>query len=59
VLTLGAALMAGLLALAAALRWLSPGTPAPFVDAGKKPLKGSIAEKLFVEINGVRQGALV
>lgn len=58
-LTLGAALMAGLLALAAALRWLSPGTPAPFVDAGKKPLKGSIAEKLFVEINGVRQGLFI
>jgi len=55
VLILCAVLAAGLLALAAALRWVSPGKPAPFLDAGNKPLAGSIAEKLFVEVNGARQ----
>jgi pimeloyl-ACP methyl ester carboxylesterase len=58
-LTLGAALILGLLALVAALRWVSPGVPVPFVDAEGKPLAGSIAEKLYVDINGVRQGLFI
>ncbi len=39
--------------------WSYPGQPAPFVDESGKPLPGSISEKVFVEINGVRQGVFI
>ena len=54
-LTLGAVLLVGLFAVALALRLVSPGVPAPFVDAAGNPIAGSVSEKLFVEINGARQ----
>jgi len=31
----------------------------PFLDKGGKPLAGSISEKVFVEINGVKQGLFI
>jgi len=37
----------------------SPGKPAPFTDANGKPLAGSISEKVFVDVNGVRQGMFI
>lgn len=58
-LTVGAVLVAGLAALAAAVWWVSPGKPAPFVDARGTPLAGSIAEKLYVEINGAKQALFI
>lgn len=54
-LTLGASL---LMLLTLLLAW-SPGKLAPFLDKNGKPLAGSIAEKLFVEINGVKQGMFI
>ncbi|MCE7984523.1 MAG: alpha/beta hydrolase [Caldilinea sp. CFX5] len=54
-LTLGAGL---LLLLALLLAW-SPGKPTPFLDKKGQPLTGSIAEKLFVEINGTKQGMII
>ncbi len=54
-LTAGAILLAVVMVVAAALRWVSPGRPAPFVDAHGKPLAGSVAEKLYVDVNGARQ----
>ena len=41
------------------LFWSYPGKPKPFVDATGAPLAGSIAEKVFVDINGVRQGMII
>lgn len=37
----------------------SPGKAKPFLDESGKTLEGSISEKLFVEINGVRQGMFI
>ncbi len=42
-----------------ALLIVSPGQPKPFLDATGKPLVGSISEKLFLTINGVRQGMFI
>jgi pimeloyl-ACP methyl ester carboxylesterase len=33
--------------------------PKPFLDNGGKPLAGSISEKVFMEINGVKQGLFI
>jgi pimeloyl-ACP methyl ester carboxylesterase len=35
---------------------ISRGRPTPFVDENGQPLPGSICEKSFININGVRQG---
>ena len=51
--------MAGMLLLAGVLLALSPGKPQPFVDETGKPLAGSISEKVFVDINGVKQGMFI
>jgi pimeloyl-ACP methyl ester carboxylesterase len=39
--------------------WSYPGKPGPFVDENGKTLPGSIAEKIFVRINGVDQGMFI
>jgi pimeloyl-ACP methyl ester carboxylesterase len=39
--------------------WRSPGKPKPFLDEYGKPLAGSIAEKVFVDINGMKQGMFI
>ena len=38
---------------------LSPGKPNPFLDENGRPLAGSISEKIFVNINGVKQGMFI
>jgi pimeloyl-ACP methyl ester carboxylesterase len=38
---------------------LSPGNAIPFSDENGKPLKGSISEKIHVNINGVEQGMFI
>ncbi len=38
---------------------MSPGRPEPFRDAARNPLPGSISEKLFVDVNGTRQGMFI
>ena len=42
-----------------ALLAFSPGKPKPFLDENGRILPGSISEKVFVEINGVRQGMFI
>lgn len=37
----------------------SPGKPEPFLDENGKPLAGSISEKVFVNINDVKQGMFI
>ena len=39
-----------------ALAALSPGKPRPFLDDRGRPVPESISEKVFVEVNGARQG---
>jgi hypothetical protein len=41
------------------LFWSYPGKPKPFVDENGGPLRGSISEKVFVNINGVKQGMFI
>lgn len=50
------ALLAVLLVM---LLLISPGKPKPIVDTSGSPVAGSISEKVFVEINGVRQGMFI
>jgi pimeloyl-ACP methyl ester carboxylesterase len=38
---------------------VSRGTPKPFLDDSGRPLPGSIAEKIKVDINGVKQGMFI
>lgn len=56
-------ILAGLLVfvfiLLSALLAYSPGKPEPFLDESGNPLVGSISEKIFVEINGVKQGMFI
>jgi pimeloyl-ACP methyl ester carboxylesterase len=39
--------------------WSYPGRPKPFLDQNGHPLAGSISEKVFVNINGVKQGMFI
>jgi pimeloyl-ACP methyl ester carboxylesterase len=41
------------------LLWSYPGKPKPFVDQSGRPLAGSLSEKIFVDINGVKQGMFI
>lgn len=41
------------------LLFLSPGKPETFKDENGNPLKGSISEKIFVNIGGVKQGMFI
>lgn len=47
------------LSLTGLLVWWSPGTTEPFLDADGNQLPGSVAQKLAVPINGVRQGMVI
>jgi hypothetical protein len=47
------------LALVGTLWLWSSGRPAPVVDAQGRPVPGSISEKVFFDVNGVRQGMFV
>jgi pimeloyl-ACP methyl ester carboxylesterase len=39
--------------------WSYPGKPKPFVDENGHPPAGSLSEKVFVNINGVKQGMFI
>ncbi|MDY0104790.1 MAG: hypothetical protein RBS07_17795, partial [Lentimicrobium sp.] len=39
--------------------FLSPGKPRPFVNKEGRVLAGSISEKIFVTINGAKQGMFI
>lgn len=58
-LAIPAILVAGMLVLAAWLLICSPGKPEPFLDKNGRPLAGSVSEKTFLNINGVRQGMFI
>lgn len=58
-LTMFSILLACMFILAGGLLILSPEKPAPFVDENGNPLAGIIAEKVFVNINGVEQGMFI
>jgi pimeloyl-ACP methyl ester carboxylesterase len=59
-LTILSILLAILLLLFGLLEfWSYPGKPAPFLDESGKPLPHSISEKIFVDINGTRQGMII
>jgi pimeloyl-ACP methyl ester carboxylesterase len=47
------------LTLMGGLKLLGRGRPKPLLDEGGRPLRGSISEKAFADINGVRQGMFV
>ncbi len=38
---------------------LSPGRPRPILDAAGKVVPGSLSQKLFLEVNGTRQGLFI
>lgn len=60
-LLVGAATVIGVAALGVGglLRALSPGEPAAPVDDFGQPIAGSLSERVFVEINGLRQGMFI
>lgn len=47
------------LILTGTILYCSPGKPIPFVDESGNPLPGSISEKIWVPINGVKQGMFI
>jgi pimeloyl-ACP methyl ester carboxylesterase len=58
-LVAASALSASLLAPLGVLMLMSQGKPRPYVDEGGRPLPGSVSEKVFVDVGGVRQGMFV
>lgn len=48
-----------ILLFAGALMLCSPGKAKPFLDEGGRYLEGSISEKIFIKIGGVRQGMFI
>jgi pimeloyl-ACP methyl ester carboxylesterase len=52
-------LAAGLVIPACSILARNPAKPAPFLDANGRTLKGSISEKIKVNINGVEQGMFI
>lgn len=55
----GAAVFGAILGLGRTLRTWSPGRPAALVDDAGRPIDGSISERVFVDINGTRQGMII
>ncbi len=49
----------GVLLFVGAVYINSSAHPKPFLDRDGKPLAGSISEKVFVEINGLKQGLII
>jgi len=58
-LTVMACVVILLLVVVSVLRFLSPGTPIPFLNDSGIPLAGSISEKITRSINGVDQGMFI
>lgn len=60
VISAGLALLSvPLLLLGVVAFWSWPGQPRPYLDARGEPLEGSVSEKVFLEVNGVRQGLIL
>jgi pimeloyl-ACP methyl ester carboxylesterase len=55
----GVVVIVFMLGMGGLLRLWSQGTPRPFLDADGRPSAGSVSEKIWVEINGVKQGMVV
>jgi hypothetical protein len=54
------ALLAGVLGLIELLEfWSFPGKPEQFVDEHGSPLPRSLSEKIFIDVNGLRQGMII
>jgi len=53
------AIVVMLLGVAGLVAKWSPGRPAPLVDDAGQKIQGSLSERVFVEINGVRQGMII
>ena len=53
------ALLTLVLGLFGLLRLRSPGRPKPILDEDGRPTPGSISEKIYVTVNGVRQGMFI
>jgi pimeloyl-ACP methyl ester carboxylesterase len=41
------------------LFWSYPGKPEQFVDENGAPLSGSLSEKIFIDVNGVKEGMII
>jgi pimeloyl-ACP methyl ester carboxylesterase len=52
-------LLACVLILVGALMAFSPGNPLPYMDENGRPAEGSISEKVFLKIGGVKQGMFI
>ena len=39
--------------------WSYPGKPSPFLDENGHPLPDSVSEKIYIDINGVKQGMFI
>lgn len=52
-------LWGGTLIRVGALKPLGRGRPKPLLDENSRPLRGSISEKAFADINGARQGMFI
>jgi len=48
-----------MLGMGGLLRFWSPGTPRPLLDAAGRSIVGNISEKTWVDINGVKQGMVI
>jgi pimeloyl-ACP methyl ester carboxylesterase len=60
ILAIASIVSTGLLILVAVLLfWSYPGKPKPLVDERGNLLPGSVSEKIFLEINGVKQGMFI
>jgi pimeloyl-ACP methyl ester carboxylesterase len=55
----GAAVLGAILGLGGVLRAWSLGKPDALNNAAGLPIKGSISERVFVDINGTRQGMII
>ena len=51
--------LGGTLTVVGALKLLGRGRPEPLLDENGRPVRGSISEKAFADINGVRQGMFI
>ncbi len=56
---IAAIVMGFLLVITSLLLIYSPGKPKPYLDNNCKPLTGSVSEKTFVTIGGIRQGMFI
>ncbi len=56
---LASVLIGGLFVLLGSLWLVSPGLPQPFLDENSNVIARSISEKVFIDVNGVRQGMFI